>query len=95
MTVHQSKGLEADYTYIVGAHEGLFPMGGDHDEEARVANVALTRCVHAVRISWAREVPKALPWDDPACKPSRFFLDEPQFEHRRLEEKEQSREGIA
>ena len=49
MTVHQSKGLEFPYVYIVGLEENLFPSQmsmtsrADLEEERRLFYVALTR----------------------------------------------------
>ena len=82
MTVHHSKGLEADYTYIIGGHDHEFPkvmQGGseeDMEEETRIAFVALTRAKCEVHISWATQHEAAKP--SLFCKPkerqvSRYF----------------------
>ena len=64
MTIHKSKGLEADYVIVVGLKKGMFPNAkGDgilssyllpekesypFAEERRLLYVALTRCKHGV-----------------------------------------------
>ena len=54
MTIHQSKGLEFDHVYVVGAHckrERAYPLDA---EEVRVYNVAITRCIEKLRVSWSK-----------------------------------------
>jgi len=57
MTIHQSKGLEFDYVYIVGLEENIFPSQQsmfskkDLEEERRLFYVAITRAKKAVYLS--------------------------------------------
>ena len=59
MTIHQSKGLEFKYIYIVGLENGLFPsqrsmkIQADIEEERRLFYVAITRAIKKVYISYA------------------------------------------
>ncbi|MDE6289480.1 MAG: ATP-dependent helicase, partial [Ureaplasma sp.] len=57
MTVHNSKGLEFDYVFLVAFNEGIFPSNmsikdGEIEEERRVAYVALTRARKELFISY-------------------------------------------
>ena len=60
MTVHQSKGLEFPFVYIVGLEENLFPGTSaagnlkELEEERRLFYVALTRAKQAVSLSFAK-----------------------------------------
>ena len=60
MTIHQSKGLEYPYVYIVGLEENLFPSGmsmntrSELEEERRLFYVALTRAEHQAYLSYAQ-----------------------------------------
>jgi len=88
MTIHQSKGLEYPYVYIVGLEENLFPSvmaigsRADLEEERRLFYVALTRAEKKVVLSYAES---RFRWGDLSfCEPSRFleeiedkFLDFP------------------
>ena len=59
MTIHQSKGLEFKYVYIVGLENDLFPSQKSMqtksliEEERRLFYVAITRAINYVRISYA------------------------------------------
>jgi DNA helicase-2/ATP-dependent DNA helicase PcrA len=59
MTIHQSKGLEFPYVYIVGMEEDLFPsMNVTHsreglEEERRLFYVAITRAEKKATLSYA------------------------------------------
>ena len=59
MTVHQSKGLEFPYVYIVGLENGLFPSQRNMrerklmEEERRLFYVAMTRAIKKVILSYA------------------------------------------
>jgi len=55
VTVHQVKGLEFDYVFIVGANEYRFPLPkSDLEEEKRLFYVAMTRAKHKVYVSYSR-----------------------------------------
>lgn len=57
MTVHGAKGLEAKIVFIIGATQGLFPIGRSPiDEERRLFFVAMTRAVEKLFISSPDEV---------------------------------------
>ena len=59
MTIHQAKGLEFPYVYIVGLEDGLFPskrnMNQDTllEEERRLLYVGLTRAIKKITLSYA------------------------------------------
>ena len=59
MTIHQSKGLEFPYVYIVGLENGLFPSHRNMrekrmiEEERRLFYVAITRAIKKVVLSYA------------------------------------------
>jgi DNA helicase-2/ATP-dependent DNA helicase PcrA len=55
VTVHQVKGLEFDYVFIVGANESIFPMfkATDIEEERRLFYVAITRARQGIYISYS------------------------------------------
>lgn len=60
MTVHMAKGLEYDYIFVVGMNEGVFPNHRavsdsgtkGHEEERRLAYVAMTRAKRRLYISF-------------------------------------------
>ncbi len=52
MTLHRAKGLEFPHVFLPAWETGLFPGGGDLDEERRLAYVALTRGMQRVSITW-------------------------------------------
>ncbi|WP_159947298.1 ATP-dependent helicase [Polaribacter septentrionalilitoris] len=60
MTIHQSKGLEYQYIYIVGLEENLFPSAmsmntrSELEEERRLFYVALTRAEKVAYLSYAQ-----------------------------------------
>ena len=60
MTIHQSKGLEADFVYVIGAHTEEYKTKNTTDqelkEEVRVYNVAFTRSVQSLRVSWSSRI---------------------------------------
>jgi DNA helicase-2/ATP-dependent DNA helicase PcrA len=77
MTIHQSKGLEYPYVYIVGLEENLFPsqmaMSSrvDLEEERRLFYVALTRAEKRATLSYALSRYR---WGNLIdCEPSRFI----------------------
>ena len=56
VTVHQVKGLEFDYVFIVGLNEYAFPMhkARDLEEERRLFYVAMTRARQGIYISYSK-----------------------------------------
>jgi DNA helicase-2/ATP-dependent DNA helicase PcrA len=60
MTIHQSKGLEYGYVYIVGLEENLFPSAmsmntrSELEEERRLFYVAITRAEKVAYLSYAQ-----------------------------------------
>ncbi len=53
MTLHKGKGLEFPHVFLPGWDATSFPSAyGDHDEERRLAYVALTRGMQRVSISY-------------------------------------------
>lgn len=77
MTIHQSKGLEYPYIYIVGLEENLFPSQmsmssrADLEEERRLFYVALTRAEKRATLSFALSRYR---WGNLIdCEPSRFI----------------------
>lgn len=79
MTIHQSKGLEYPYVYIVGMEEDLFPSQGVEysrealEEERRLFYVALTRAEKRATMSYALTRYR---WGKLThCEPSRFLDD--------------------
>ncbi len=55
VTIHQVKGLEFDYVFLVGLNEGLFPFfrSDNEEEEKRLFYVALTRAKQQVFLSYS------------------------------------------
>ena len=55
VTIHQVKGLEFDYVFIVGMNDRLFPMykSNDLEEEKRLFYVAMTRVRQRIFISYS------------------------------------------
>ncbi|MBU0647044.1 UvrD-helicase domain-containing protein [Patescibacteria group bacterium] len=54
VTVHQVKGLEFDYVFIVGMNEFKFPIkSSDQEEEKRLFYVAMTRACKKIFISYS------------------------------------------
>ena len=52
-TVHQAKGLEWDYVYVIGARQGTMPhKNGEGAEEARIFFVACSRAAKELHISF-------------------------------------------
>ncbi|MCK5415838.1 UvrD-helicase domain-containing protein [Candidatus Parcubacteria bacterium] len=57
VTVHQVKGLEFDYVFIIGMNEYKFPIrfqGSNLEEEKRLFYVALTRAKKKIYLSYSR-----------------------------------------
>lgn len=77
MTIHQAKGLEFPYVYIVGLEENLFPSmqslssRSDLEEERRLFYVAMTRAEKKVTLCFAESRYR---WGNlTLCEPSRFL----------------------
>lgn len=77
MTIHSSKGLEFNYTYLAGLEEDLFPSKmtstspDELEEERRLFYVAITRAAKRATISFAQMRYK---WGTATnCVPSRFI----------------------
>ncbi|MDP2424101.1 MAG: 3'-5' exonuclease [Bacteroidales bacterium] len=77
MTVHQAKGLEFPYVFVVGLEENLFPSfqslasRADLEEERRLFYVAVTRAQQRLYLSYAENRYR---WGDlMMCEPSRFI----------------------
>ena len=87
MTIHQSKGLEYPYVYIVGLEENLFPSGmsmntrSELEEERRLFYVALTRAEHQAYLTYAQTRYRWGKLTD--AEPSRFLeeIDESYLEY--------------
>ncbi len=86
MTIHQAKGLEFPYVFMVGLEENLFPSimslnsRSDLEEERRLFYVAITRAEKQVTLSYAENRYK---WGNlTTCEPSRFIeeIDEKYIE---------------
>ena len=55
VTVHQVKGLEFDYVFVIGMNDFKFPMyRSDVEEEKRLFYVALTRAKKRIYLSYSR-----------------------------------------
>lgn len=81
MTIHNSKGLEFPYVFVVGLEEGLFPSGRsmfeyEIEEERRLFYVAITRAKEKVYLSFAKR--RFLNGKTTFIKPSRFINELPQ-----------------
>jgi len=81
MTIHNSKGLEFPYVFIVGLEEGLFPSGrsmfeDEIEEERRLFYVAITRAKEKVYLSFAKK--RFLNGRTAFTTPSRFINELPQ-----------------
>ena len=59
MSIHQSKGLEFDYVFIIGLYKDEFPVkDSDIEEERRLMYVAMTRAREGVYIVGPKEINK-------------------------------------
>lgn len=82
MTMHAAKGLEFPHVYLVGFEDGLFPgmraIGSreEMEEERRLCYVAITRAMHHLTISHARQ--RMLYGKTSAALPSRFLKEIPE-----------------
>ncbi|WP_438479855.1 ATP-dependent helicase [Oleiharenicola lentus] len=80
-TVHQSKGLEYDVVFVIGAADGQFPTNrsieaGDVEEERRLFYVAVTRAKNELYISYPKVATRAGP-GGMMLQPSRFLMELP------------------
>ena len=79
MTIHSSKGLEFDNTYIVGVEDETFPSQRNGynpkeiEEERRLMYVAITRARNSVTISYCKS--RFLHGQYKDCHASRFIAD--------------------
>ena len=77
MTVHQVKGLEYPYVFIVGLEEGIFPhrnsmnSESEMEEERRLMYVAITRAMKKLYITNAKK--RMLDGEEKNNIPSRFI----------------------
>ena len=77
MTIHMAKGLEFNYTFIVGMEEELFPSQmmlqsrADLEEERRLFYVAITRAKKKLYLSYALNRYRFGRLKN--CEPSRFL----------------------
>jgi len=81
MTVHQAKGLEFPYIFVVGLEENLFPSiqsmnsRTDLEEERRLFYVAITRAQIKLTLAYAENRYR---WGNlTMCEPSRFISEIP------------------
>lgn len=59
MSIHQSKGLEFDYVFIIGLYKDEFPVkDSDIEEERRLMYVAMTRAREGVYMVGPKEINK-------------------------------------
>ncbi|MFY0630786.1 MAG: UvrD-helicase domain-containing protein [Flavobacteriaceae bacterium] len=87
MSIHQSKGLEYPYVYIVGLEENLFPSAmsmntrSELEEERRLFYVALTRAEKGAYLTYTKTRYRWGKLID--CEPSRFLeeIDEQFLEY--------------
>jgi DNA helicase-2/ATP-dependent DNA helicase PcrA len=87
MSIHQSKGLEYPYVYIVGLEENLFPSAmsmntrSELEEERRLFYVALTRAEKGAYLTYTKTRYRWGKLID--CEPSRFLeeIDEKFLEY--------------
>lgn len=93
MTIHQAKGLEFPFVFIVGLEENLFPSmmslhsRADLEEERRLFYVAITRAERKLFLSYAESRWKFGKLD--FCEPSRF-IDEIEEEYLDIPRKTKS-----
>ena len=79
MTIHQAKGLEFKYVFIVGLEEGYYPCGSyikdleELEEERRIFYVAITRAKINCYLSYANE--RLIDNQPKKREKSRFLLD--------------------
>ena len=100
MTIHQAKGLEFKYVFVVGLEDGFYPLSyykneDEIEEERRILYVAITRAKEKCYISYSNE--RILGTDKVKRVPSRFISEiynkelveiyKPQLSEEKIEEK--------
>jgi len=80
MTLHNAKGLEFPYVFIIGLEDGVFPHSravesGDIEEERRLCYVGITRARQGLTLTFART--RALHGSREWNVPSRFLAEIP------------------
>ena len=76
-TVHSAKGMEFRCVFIIGAEEGLFPLGranedeGELEEERRLMYVAITRAKERLFVTYCDS--RFMYGRTSPCRPSRFL----------------------
>ncbi len=80
MTLHNAKGLEFPYVFMIGLEDGVFPHSraveaGDIEEERRLCYVGITRAREALTLTFART--RALHGSREWNVPSRFLAEIP------------------
>ena len=80
MTLHNAKGLEFPYVFVIACEEGLFPHSrsieeGNVEEERRLAYVAITRAEKELCLTWARR--RTVFGSQTGGIPSRFLSEIP------------------
>jgi DNA helicase II / ATP-dependent DNA helicase PcrA len=99
MTIHQAKGLEFPYVYIVGLEENLFPSQmsmqnrEDLEEERRLFYVAITRARQKVFLSFATQ---RFRWGQVVHSEASRFIDEinPKFLDYQIKQQQKSIEQV-
>jgi superfamily I DNA/RNA helicase len=75
-TIHQSKGLEWKYVYVIGVNDGLLPhKNGDLPEEWRIYRVACSRAACHLQVS-TNDIPSSFICDKVALAP----MEEPELD---------------
>lgn len=76
MSIHNSKGLEFKYVFVIGLEEGLFPLDSDErqiPEERRLAYVAFTRAKDMLTLSFCEN--RFYRGKEGYYRPSRFLSE--------------------
>jgi hypothetical protein len=84
-SIHQAKGLEWDYVFVIGLVDGAFPsvkamtVPGGEEEERRLFYVATTRAREQLYLSFAKQM------RNDTAQPSRFLDELPGEKYRKIE----------